>query len=243
MSLSLYNSTTIPLASNEIFIGLQYDNILDFAEINLSIKCDKGYTMTYIYSQDKLSVDYEVVQIIPYNADTQFYTVDVKDRYFKLKIQATDGKMNILNVQTIYKSVPTYASSGGTVDANITNSLLDVSDADTHTKLDSIVTGLQNNNKGSVPLWVVTQTGVNGVSTGVNLSTINQSNLTFYGYVDNTTNIIVQFSYDGNSYYDSQYSYSQTGAGDIGFNILSSPNYVRLKSSNDVLATVFLNYN
>lgn len=179
MSLSLNNSTIVPLLSGEIFLGKEYDNILDFAEINIAIKCDVGYTLTYIYSQDKLSIDYSTNQTVSAQVNTQFYKLPVNDRYFKLKIEATDGDMSVLNVQTIYKSVPTFNNSGagptsnvaittplngdgsvfvggsltlgGAVDANITNgsldvnvinALLDVSDADTHTKLDSVITDL-----------------------------------------------------------------------------------------------------
>jgi hypothetical protein len=154
MSLSLNNSTIVPLLSGEVFLGKTYDNILDFAEINIAIKCDVGYTLTYIYSQDKLSVDYETSQAIVAQIDTQFYKLPVNDRYFKLKIEATDGDMSVLNVQTIYKSVPTFNNSGsgptsnvaitaplngdgsvkvggsltlgGNVNANITNTSLDV---------------------------------------------------------------------------------------------------------------------
>jgi len=154
MSLSLNNSTIVPLLSNGSFLGKGYDNILDFAEINISIKCDVGYTLTYIYSQDKLTVDYDTSQVIDANIETQFYKIPVNDRYFRLKVDATDGDMTVLNVQTIYKSVPTFNNSGscptsnvaitgplngdgsvrvggsltlgGSVDANITNSSLDV---------------------------------------------------------------------------------------------------------------------
>lgn len=121
MSLSLNNSTIVPLSSNGIFLGQNYDNILDFAEINISIKCDTGYALTYIYSQDKLNIDYQTTQNISVQSDTQFYRLPVNDRYFKLKIEATDGDMSVLNVQTIYKSNTTYqvAGNGPTSNVNI----------------------------------------------------------------------------------------------------------------------------
>jgi len=111
MSLSLNNSTIVPLTAGSAFLGQQYDNILDFAEINISIKCDVGYTLTYIYSQDKLSIDYQTSQVIVAQVDTKFFKLSVNDRYFKLKIEATNGNMSVLNVQTIYKSVPTFVDS------------------------------------------------------------------------------------------------------------------------------------
>ena len=124
MSLSLNNSTIVPLLEDEFFLGQQYDNILDFAEINISIKCDTGYDLTYIYSQDKLTVDYQTTQSISSQADTQFYKLTVKDRYFKLRIDATDGDMTVLNVQTIYKTSTTFdVSSGPSANVVITNPL------------------------------------------------------------------------------------------------------------------------
>jgi len=124
MSLSLNNSTIVPLLEDDFFLGQQYDNILDFAEINISIKCDTGYDLIYIYSQDKLTVDYQTTQSISAQADTQFYKLPVKNRYFKLRIEANDGDMTVLNVQTIYKTSTTYTvSNGPSANVVITNPL------------------------------------------------------------------------------------------------------------------------
>lgn len=321
MSLSLNNSTIVPLLSGEVFLGKEYDNILDFAEINIGIKCDVGYDLTYIYSQDKLTIDYQTTQSITAQVDTQFYKVSVNNRYFKLKIEATDGDMSVLNVQTIYKSSTTFNNSGagptsnvditgplngdgsvrvggsltlgGSIDANITNASLDVavsnfpatqpvsgsvdvnnfpttqdvnitntsldvtvsnfpttqdvSDADTHTKLDTINTNLINtynilNTKGTATLFNNVSTGVNGFSAAVDLSNKKIFNITFMGKSSGATLLTVQFSSDGVTYFDSQYSYNFTGAGSFGYNINGCPNYLRMKSSNDVIATVIVNY-
>lgn len=360
MSLSLNNSTIVPLLSGEIFLGKEYDNILDFAEIDIAIKCDVGYTLTYIYSQDKLSIDYSTNQTVSAQVNTQFYRIPVNDRYFKLKIEATDGDMSVLNVQTIYKSVPTFNNSGagptsnvaitaplngdgsvfvggsltlgGSVDANITNgsldvnvinALLDVSDADTHTKLDSVITDLDkfkfngdnlltqventvvvsgsvdiNNYPATFPIsgsvsvsnFPATQAVSNGslasmsfntnrlnvldsdanttltniynivnsrgtsqlfnsiISAGgytniVNLSSKNIKNLTFYGTQNSNGNILtVCFSNDGNTIYDSQYSYSFVGSGDFGFSIQCCPNYVIVKSKDLCALTMYVDY-
>ena len=119
MSLSLNNSTIVPLLADDSFIGQNYDNILDFAEIDISIKCDTGYTLTYIYSQDKLNIDYQTSQAITAQLTTQFYKIPVNDRYFKLRIDATDGDMSVLNVQTIYKSSTTFNNSGTGPTSNV----------------------------------------------------------------------------------------------------------------------------
>jgi len=128
------------------------------------------------------------------------------------------------------------------VDANITNASLDVSDGDTHAKLDTIQTQLEKSNKGTSTLWSNNVTGVNGVSLILNLSNVNQSNLTIFGSVDGATNLVVQFSNDGTNFYDSQYSYVQSASGNWGFNITACPLYLRLKSTSNVTAYAFVNY-
>jgi hypothetical protein len=345
MSLSLNNSTILPLSDGDIFLGREYDNILDFAEINISVKCDTGYDLTYIYSQDKLTIDYQTTQSVSAQITTQFYRIPVNDRYFKLKIEATDGDMSVLNVQTIYKTSTTFNNSGagptsnvaittplngdgsvfvggsltlggtvdanitntsvvvsGSVDANITNTSLDVNVTNTgfncnnlplsivgggviitatdaipvegtilnlqytelqaintntsatntkidatNTKLDTTNTNLTNtynllNTKGSAILWNNVSSGINGLSTAVNLSNIKISNMTFMGKSSGATLFTIQFSNDGITYYDSQYSYNFSGAGSFGFNINGCPNYLKMKSSNDVVANAIINY-
>ena len=108
MSLSIYNSTIIPLQSGDIFTGSYYDNVIDFSEINISISCDTGYELTYIFSQDKISVGYTESHSVGYSSSTQFFKVPPLQRFFKIRITATGGNMSLLNVQTIYKSSITY---------------------------------------------------------------------------------------------------------------------------------------
>ena len=80
MSLSIVNSTIIPLEAGTTFNPTTYDNILDFIEINIAINCDTDYTLTYIYSQDKINIDYSTSQNVAYSNTTQFFRVPVRDR-------------------------------------------------------------------------------------------------------------------------------------------------------------------
>ena len=113
MSLSIYNSTIIPLQSGNSFVGSYYDNILDFAEIDISILCDTGYDLTYYFSQDKINISYQTSQTVSPSVDTLFFKQKPLERYFKIGITATGGNMTILNVQTIYKSNITYETGAG----------------------------------------------------------------------------------------------------------------------------------
>ena len=96
--------------------------------------------------------------------------------------------------------------------------------------------------KSNSILWNSVSTGINGASSALNLSLSTQSNATFYGNVSGATNLIVQFSADGNSYYDSQYKYTINSAGGIGFNIEAIPNFCRLVSSSNIIAKIYANY-
>jgi hypothetical protein len=96
--------------------------------------------------------------------------------------------------------------------------------------------------KGNALLWNAI-TGVNGVSSILDLSTANQQNITFYGIVNGATTLTVQFSYDGITFYKSQYTYTLSTAGDVGFNITAVAPYCRLISSNNVTAKIYASYN
>ena len=124
----------------------------------------------------------------------------------------------------------------------VVNSSLNVSDSSTQSKLATIQGLVSRSNKGTATLWNNTTTGVNGVSLSVALIISNQKNLSFFGNVSGATNLIVQFSNDGTTFYDSQYSYTQSASGDFGFNTTGSPLFCRIKSTNSVTATAFINY-
>lgn len=249
MSLSLTNSTIIPLLDGSTFTGSAYDNILDFVEINISIKCDTGYDLTYIYSQDKISIDYQTTQSISAQADTQFYKITVKDRYFKLQIDATDGDMSVLNVQTIYKTSTTYSvSSGPSSNVVITNPLngsgyVEVVDMNNNYDVSgNLKVSVQNNPAGdSVQL-------ANGfVSTHTNSYQIKYlyKNLTVYGFTDTNMILRLELSDDDSTYYPTQYAYTVNSGAPVGFNIPAGAyNWVRFAVNNSVNNLVlFLNYN
>jgi hypothetical protein len=108
MSLSIYNSTNVPLINGSTFTGQFYDNVLEFTQINISIKCDTAYTLTYYFSQDKQSINYQKSQNISASNETLFINTTPLERYFKIGITASGGNMSILELQTTYKTNNVY---------------------------------------------------------------------------------------------------------------------------------------
>ena len=197
MSLSIVNSTVIPLLADAVFNPPTYDNILDFIEINLSIYCDTGYTLTYIYSQDKVNVDYSVSQDVPQSSTTQFFRAPTRDRYFKLNITAGGTNMTALNVQTIYKTAASNPSN-------------------------------ENGN-----LWNAAFVSAGGASAIISSPTA--KSFSIFGNSDTgTLNLIIQFSINGITFYNTQYQYNQTNAGNFGFSVQAPFRYIRLLSINAV---------
>jgi hypothetical protein len=197
MSLSIINSTVVPLLADTVFNPTTYDNILDFLEINLSIYCDTGYTLTYVYSQDKVNVNYSISQNVSVSSTTQFFRIPVHDRYFKINITAGGTDMTVLNVQTIYK---TSASNPSNENGNLWNSAF------------------------------VSAGGASAI-----ISSPTAKAFSIFGNSDTgTLNLIIQFSADGNNFYNTQYEYNQTNAGNFGFSLQAPFRYIRLLSVNAV---------
>lgn len=124
----------------------------------------------------------------------------------------------------------------GSVDVNNFPASVAVTNAD--------ITNIYNivNSRGSGTLWAGSATGAGGVSLAINLTSKNIKNISFMGNCDASTLLTVQFSNDGTTYYDSQYSFNLSSSGDVGFNLSCCPNYLRVKSSNNVTASLYANY-
>ena len=225
MSLSIYNSTTSPLNNGDIFEGQVYDNILDFAEINISINCDVGYTITYIYSQDKININYIDTEIIPASAITTFIKKSVYDRYFKLKIEATNGDMTIFNLQTIYKTNISFDENNAI--GNNVNIVAQSAGLGLDTTLQTINAGQKT--IGDLKIWNNASVLLNGVSSVAAAKGIYGSNfVSIFGNCDTTTTLIIELSNDNITFYKTQYSYSINTVGDFGFSLQIPFKYLRL---------------
>lgn len=249
------NSSVVALNSGDIFEGV-YNSCLNFSTIEISVKTNTIYDLSIVYSADGANDEFtETTSVVIVSTDTLFYKFEPKMRYFKIKLENTDvSNQTELSLQCLLKSSFVYSlasGGGGTSNVNIVSPLNggavdiagSVSIAGSVAVTNSDITNIYNvvNSKTSSSLWNANVTGVNGVSTSVNLSTKNIKNLTFMGNCNGATLLTVQFSSDGSNWYDSQYAYTLSASGDVGFNIPCCPNYVRLKSSASVTATMLLN--
>jgi len=270
------NSSIVPLDVGDSFIGA-FSSCLNFAVIDVSIKCDSEYLLEILYSHDGINEDFiDSVSVTSVSSDTLFYEFRPKMRYYKIKIENTDSiDQTVLILQTLLKSTVTYQVGGNTPSSNVTivnplnldgsvfvggsvdisgqvvdisgqtvdisGQVVDISGQTVDISGQTVVVS-NLSNKNYFVLWNNNLTGANGTSLIANLSNANQSNLTIYGIVNAPTQLIVQFSNDGANFYDSQYSYNQSSAGDYGFNITACPRYVRLKSTESVDTYSYLNY-
>ncbi|MBS1737029.1 MAG: hypothetical protein JSS98_10575 [Bacteroidetes bacterium] len=137
MSISIYNSTNVPLAPNDSFVG-RFDDISQFAEIMISIQCDGNFRLLTQYSTDKNSVEASTITDYPPQlslGDVLLLKLEPKARYFKLAVTSFSldpnklVPMTYLRVQTIYKLRQTYSADG--VNANVSNMPTDYATQDT----------------------------------------------------------------------------------------------------------------
>ena len=163
---SLNNQSNIPLRANAIYIG-SWDDILKYQNVQITLNADTNCEITYYTSNDKVFIEN---QTFAYNANDNYYnSINSTSRYVYFTVRNLQNvNQTQFNFSVLYKDYPVSSGGGigndvniinplnqdgsvfvggnlaltGAVDANITNALLDVSDADTHTKLDSVITDL-----------------------------------------------------------------------------------------------------
>jgi hypothetical protein len=232
------NSSIIALNAGDLFSGSYVSN-LNFAEIKVSVNCDSTFELKIFYSSDSVNDDlidtYEQLTI----SSNVLYNLQPKMRYFKIQLTNTGLNQSYLRLQTLLKSIVTYTNidlSGQSIAISNLPASVPVTNAD--------ITNIYNvvNTRGISILWSGSATGAGGVSLAVDLSNKNVKNITFIGNCNGATLLTVQFSSDGTTYYDSQYAFTLSAAGDVGFSLACCPNFIRVKSSNNVTASLYINY-
>lgn len=122
-SFNAQNSSVVALIAGGIFEG-QYSSCLDFSTISVSLNCDSNYHLDVYYSHDGFNDDYieNIVGVTP--SSTQFYVLEPKMRYFKIKLTNTSvNAQTYLTLQTILKSSFVYA----TLNVDISGQVVDIS--------------------------------------------------------------------------------------------------------------------
>ena len=249
MTESVNNRTFIPLQAGRVFIGT-YDTVIPFSTAVVSCLSDTDCVISAFQSQNKVQSYQQTFNVV---AGVQFTTqIQISNPYLYFTVRnSTANNGTQLSFTVIYHETQIVSSSGSGGNSNIfdstgqpivsTDGKLQVQDVLAEASLASIDSKLSAS-RGHSTLWATVSTGVNGVSSSVNLSQISPTVLTFFGNSNGATVFTVQFSDDGSTWYSSQYTYTLTSAGDFGFSIQSCPFYVRLMSSANVACNAIVNY-
>lgn len=104
------------------------------------------------------------------------------------------------------------------------------------TRINSII------NSGQFKIWNnKTLSLPNGVSAMFNSNFKNQL-FTFYGDSSEITNLIVQMSNDGETWYNTQTKYTMAEAGNFGFSVSGCCKFIRLLSAEQTTITCYINF-
>ena len=230
------NSSIVPLVSGDSFIG-SFSSCLNFALIDISVKCNSKYNLKIIYSHDGVTEDYsDLVSVTIVSPDTLFYKFEPKMRYYKIKLDNTDSvNQTILILQALLKSTNIYnnISSGPSSDVNIISPV----DGSGNVKV-----SVQNKiSEGGTFLLADGFITTNTVSFHINYL---YKNLSVYGSTDTNVILSLELSNDDVTYYPTQYQYTVNSGQNLGFNIpAGSYNWVRFAINNAVNNLIlYLNY-
>lgn len=245
---STLNYSISPLESGRAYIG-RWEKIL-YPTATITLLSDTVCEIVAYQSLNKTQEQTTTFETIANQYNTFNLDVNLPYIYFSVR-NSTANNQTLLNFSVMYKDayIP---SNDVNNNVNITNTQIPVSqNGNWNIAVNNFPTtqpisgsvSITAIAKGNSTLWDLVSTGINGTSSSLNLSNATQTNITFFGMVSGATNLIVQFSLDGTSFYSSQYSYNVSTAGEIGFNIQASPYYCRLLSTNDITAKIIATYN
>jgi hypothetical protein len=159
-SIDQVNSSVFPLNSNDTFLG-ESSSTTNFTEICISIDTDTKFQLNLYFSSDGVNLGKTTTfnQILA-PTEAQIYNIPPYMRFVKIELVNNDTiNQSYLRLMTILKTNITYTgtnsspsanvniagvSTGDSLNVNVQNYPFnqDVSDADTHTKLDTVITDL-----------------------------------------------------------------------------------------------------
>ena len=223
MSVSLVNALPLQNVSDGFVLIGEYDNIVDFCEIDVSVNAEGNYSIQFDFSVDKITTISSSTQTFTYGAEPFFnYKLTPQCKYFKLTLTATTNIDN-LTVQTIYKSNVSFSASGIGADVNITNAFIPVS---------QYGTWALEPTKNSNSIWDNAVVGAGDVSANyANANAINNQSISVFGHSLNPTIVSILVSNDNISYFTTQYTYTTLEDADFGFALTLPFKYLKLSSS------------
>jgi hypothetical protein len=226
MSVSLVNALPLQNVLNGFsFVG-EYDNIVNFCEIDVAINAEGNYSVSYEFSPDKIETITTNTETFTYSTSSFLtYKLMPECKYFKLSLNATSDIDNLM-IQTIYKSNLTLSSGGDGGNVNIVSQSADLA-------LDSSLTTINNtlNTKGTFVLFDNSVIGAGDVSNALDNGSCSRV-LSIFGNTSSSTTLTVQFALStpvSTSWYSSQYSI--TANGNWGFSLPCSFQRMRIISS------------
>jgi hypothetical protein len=228
MSVSLVNALPLQNVSNAFsFVG-DYDNIVNFCEIDVAINAEGDYSVTFDFSPDKIQTITSNTETFTYSSSSFItYKLMPECKYFRLSFLATSNISNVM-VQTIYKSNLTYSllSGGGGGNVNIVSQSAGLA-------LDSSLTTINNtlNTLGAFVLFNNSVIGAGDVSNALDNGSCSRV-LSLFGNTSSSTTLTIQFALSipvSTSWFSSQYSI--TANGNWGFSFPCSFQRMRIISS------------
>jgi hypothetical protein len=225
MSVSLTNALPLQDVLDDFTFSGEYDNIVDFSEIDVSINAEGNYTVQFLFSIDKISIITSSTEVFTYTGGSFYnYKLTPQCRYFKLSFLATSN-IDDLTIQTIYKSNILYKPSGTGADVNITNAFLPVSQYGVWDVSIPIT-------KESASIWNNAVVGAGDISTNyADAHDSNNQSVSIFGHSSNPTTITIRASNDNINYYYTQYTYNVLEDSDFGFALTLPFKYLKLSSS------------
>lgn len=240
---SILNYSITPLEQGRAYIG-KWEKVL-YPTATITLLSDTTCEIVAYQSLNKTQEKTTTFETIANQYNTFNLSVELPYMYFTVR-NSSEFNQSLLNFSVMYKNAYIPPNNADINNVNIINQNIPVSQfGNWEVSISNLPTSININEitKGNAILWNSNQTGINGISSSLNLSNSSQTNITFFGNISSATNLIVQFSLDNINFYSSQYSYNASTSGDIGFNIQSSPYYCRLISSNDITATIYATFN
>jgi hypothetical protein len=223
MSVSLVNALPLQNVSDGFVLLGEYDNIVDFCEIDVSVNAEGNYSIQFDFSVDKITIISSSTQTFTYDAEPFFnYKLTPQCKYFKLTLTATTNIDN-LTVQTIYKSNVSFSASGVGADVNITNAFIPVS---------QYGTWALEPTKNSNSIWNNAVVGAGDISANyANANAINNQSVSVFGHSSNATILTILVSNNNINYHYTQYTYNVLEDADFGFALTLPFKYLKLSSS------------